>query len=310
MRILLVGAGGVGSALARIAARRPFAELVIADYDLARAQQAAAARDGYEAVQLDARDERAVAGLLAQRGCDVLMNATDPRFVMPLFRAALSAGVHYLDMAMSLSRPDPDDPYRKTGVKLGDEQFALARQWEESGKLALVGIGVEPGLSDVFARYAADELLGEIGELGVRDGANLTVAGHDFAPAFSIWTTIEECLNPPVIWERGRGWFTTEPFSEPEVFAFPAGTGPDGAPREVYLYHVVDNTWSMAEYGSQAVVWQTAVNPVVALELIEVGAGSGSGVLGPEALPPRPFLDLLIVYGSSWAREERSPAGR
>ena len=105
MRILLVGAGGVGSALARIAARRPFAELVIADYDLARAQRAAAARDGYEAVQLDARDERAAAELLRQRRCDVLMNAADPRFVMPLFRAALGAGVHYLDMAMSLSHP-------------------------------------------------------------------------------------------------------------------------------------------------------------------------------------------------------------
>jgi saccharopine dehydrogenase (NAD+, L-lysine forming) len=401
MRILLVGAGGVGSALARIAARRPFAELVIADYDLARAQRAAAARDGYEAVQLDARDEGAVAELLTRHRCDVLMNATDPRFVMPLFRAALRAGVHYLDMAMSLSHPDPQDPYRRTGVKLGDDQFAMARQWEESGKLALVGIGVEPGLSDVFARYAADEMFGEISEFGVRDGANLTVAGYDFAPTFSIWTTIEECLNPPVIWERGRGWFTTEPFSEPEVFTFPAGIGPvecvnveheevllmprwiqaqrvtfkyglgaefigilrtlrqlgldrtdpvqvgavsvsprdvlaaclpdpatlgdkmsgltcagtwvtgtgqDGAPREVYLYHVVDNGWSMAEYGSQAVVWQTAVNPVVALELIEEGVWSGSGVLGPEALAPRPFLDLLTEYGSPWACEERSPA--
>jgi saccharopine dehydrogenase (NAD+, L-lysine forming) len=404
MRILLVGAGGVGTALARIAARRPFAELVIADYDLGRAQRAAAARDGYEAVQLDARDEQATVELLTQRRCDVLMNATDPRFVMPLFRAALGAGTHYLDMAMSLSHPDAEAPYRRTGVKLGDDQFAMAAQWEQSGKLALVGIGVEPGLSDVFARYAADELFSEITELGVRDGANLEVAGYDFAPTFSIWTTIEECLNPPVIWERGRGWFTTEPFSEPEVFTFPAGIGPvecvnveheevllmprwidaqrvtfkyglgsefigvlrtlhklgldatdpvrvgavsvsprdvvaaclpdpatlgdkmsgltcagtwvtgtakgaGGAPREVYLYHVVDNAWSMAEYGSQAVVWQTAVNPVVALELMQEGAWSGSGVLGPEALPARPFLDLLTGYGSPWACEERTPVG-
>jgi saccharopine dehydrogenase (NAD+, L-lysine forming) len=52
MRVLLVGAGGVGAAFARIGARRPFAGLVIADYDLGRAQRAAAARDGYEAVQL------------------------------------------------------------------------------------------------------------------------------------------------------------------------------------------------------------------------------------------------------------------
>ena len=192
MRILLVGAGGVGTAFARIAARRPFAELVIADYDLGRAQRAAAARDGYQAVQLDARDEQAAAGLLRQHRCDVLMNATDPRFVMPLFRAALQAGTDYLDMAMSLSYPHPEEPYRRTGLKLGDEQFALAPEWERSGRLALVGMGVEPGLSDVFARYAADELFGEIDELGVRDGANLEVAGYEFAPTFSIWTTIEE----------------------------------------------------------------------------------------------------------------------
>jgi saccharopine dehydrogenase (NAD+, L-lysine-forming) len=400
MRILLVGAGGVGTAFARIAARRPFAELVVADYDLARAQHAAAAKDGYQAVRLDARDEAATAALLAEYRCDVLMNATDPRFVLPLFGAARQAGAHYLDMAMSLSHPHPEAPYEQTGIKLGDEQFEAAQQWEQAGKLALVGIGVEPGLSDVFARHAADELFREIDQLGVRDGANLQVAGYDFAPTFSIWTTIEECLNPPVIWEAGRGWFTTPPFSEPEVFTFPAGIGPvecvnveheevllmprwvpakrvtfkyglgeefigvlrtlhklgldrtdqvtvgaarvsprdvvaaclpdpatlgdkmtgvtcagtwvtgtgkDGAPREVYLHHVVDNAWSMAEYGSQAVVWQTAVNPVVALELIDSGAWSGAGVLGPEALPARPFLDLLTDYGSPWACEERTP---
>jgi saccharopine dehydrogenase (NAD+, L-lysine forming) len=403
MRILVVGAGGVGSALARIAARRRFADLIIADYDLGRAQRAAAASGSYSAVRLDARDEQAVAALAAGHSCDVLMNATDPRFVMPLFRAALRAGLHYVDMAMSLSRPDPAEPYRRTGVKLGDEQFAAAGEWEDSGKLALVGMGVEPGLSDVFARHAADTLFSEIDEVGVRDGANLVVDGYDFAPTFSIWTTIEECLNPPVIWERDRGWYTTEPFSEPEVFTFPAGIGPvecvnveheevllvprwvnagrvtfkyglgsefigvlqtlhqlgldsttpvqagdvrvaprdvvaaclpdpatlgeamhgltcagtwvrgtgtDGAPREVYLHHVVDNAWSMAEYGSQAVVWQTAVNPVVALELIDSGAWSGRGVLGPEALPAGPFLDLLTDYGSPWACEERTPAAR
>src|SRR5450755_2672216 len=129
-------------------------------------------------------------------------------------------------MAMSLSKPHPTEPYARTGVKLGDEQFALAGEWEGSGRLALVGIGIEPGMADVFARYAADELFSEITEMGVRDGANLQVAGYEFAPTFSIWTTIEECLNPPVIWEKDRGWFTTPPFSEPEVFTFPAGIGP------------------------------------------------------------------------------------
>ncbi|MYU11805.1 ATP-binding protein [Streptomyces sp. SID8361] len=406
MRVLLVGAGGVGTAATRIAARREFlTHMVVADYDLSRAEAAVAALkehgDRFSALRLDATDENAVRAALTEHRCDVLFNATDPRFVMPLFNAALAAGAHYLDMAMSLSVPHPSRPFEECGVKLGDRQFELADRWVESERLALVGMGVESGLSDVFARYAADELFDEIEEIGVRDGANLTVEGYDFAPSFSIWTTIEECLNPPVVYEKERGWFTTTPFSEPEVFDFPEGIGPvecvnveheevlliprwvdarrvtfkyglgddfiarlktlhelgldsttkvtvpgehgpvkvsprdvvaaclpdpatlgdrmtgktcagtwvkgtkDGKPREVYLYHVVDNQWTMREYGSQAVVWQTAMNPVIALELLAAGAWSGKGVLGPEALPPRPFLDLLTEYGAPWDLREQ-----
>ena len=401
MRVLMVGAGGVGSAAAKIAARRPFIEQwVVTDYDEARA---AAVVDGlgddrFVGTRVDASDAEDVARLARAPGATHVFNAVDPRFVPAVFNGALAAGADYLDMAMSLSSPHPERPYEETGVKLGDDQFAAASEWERQGRLALVGIGVEPGLSDVFARYAADELFSEIDELGVRDGANLEVDGYTFAPSFSIWTTIEECLNPPVVWEKGRGWFTTAPFSEPETFVFPegigavecvnveheevllmprwvdakrvtfkyglgdefinvlevlhkvgldrtqkvsvggtevsprdvvaaclpdpaglgdrmhgktcagtwvTGTGKDGNRREVYLYHVVDNAWSMAEYGSQAVVWQTAINPVVALELLAEGAWSGVGVLGPEALPPRPFLDRLVEYGSPWGMEDR-----
>src|SRR5436190_12227506 len=227
MRVLVVGAGGVGGAFARIAARHRFLDqVVLADFDESRARAAAAAAgDKFVGVAVDANDESSVRELLRSAGCDALLNATDPRFVMPLFRAALDAETHYLDMAMSLAQRHPDRPYAETGVMLGDEQFALAGDWEKRGKLALVGMGVEPGLSDVFARYAADELFSSIDEVGVRDGADLTVDGYDFAPTFSIWTTIEECLNPPLVYEKDRGWFTTEPFSEPEVFRFPEGIG-------------------------------------------------------------------------------------
>jgi saccharopine dehydrogenase-like NADP-dependent oxidoreductase len=391
----------VGGSIALIAARRDFFELmVVADYDADRAAEVAASTgDGrFVPARVDASDSAAVSALLTEHRCDVLMNATDPRFVMPLFRAALAGGANYLDMAMSLSKPHPTDPYAQTGVKLGDEQFDLADDWVGAGQLALVGMGIEPGMADVFARYAADELFSEIEELGVRDGANLVVAGYDFAPSFSIWTTIEECLNPPVIYEKERGWFTTAPFSEPEVFEFPDGIGPvecvnveheevllmprwidagrvtfkyglgeefitvlrvlhklgldrtepvtvggnavsprdvvaaclpdpatlgdrmrgktcaglwvrgtgkDGRPRSSYLYHVTDNEWSMREYGAQAVVWQTAVNPVVAMELIDSGVWSGSGVLGPEAFDATPFLELLSTeYASPWGIKE------
>jgi saccharopine dehydrogenase (NAD+, L-lysine-forming) len=398
MRILLIGAGGVGSAAVAIASRRRFFDaMVVADYDLARAQRAIASKDHrFTATRIDASNPAEVAELCRAERITHVFNAVDPRFVMPIFTGAFEAGADYLDMAMSLSRPHPSRPFEETGVKLGDEQFALSENWADRGRLALVGIGVEPGLSDVFARYAADELFDTIDEIGVRDGANLVVDGYDFAPSFSIWTTIEECLNPPVIYEAGRGWYTTEPFSEPEVFDFPHGIGPvecvnveheevlliprwvkagrvtfkyglgeefigvlrtlhklgldsvapvrvggvevsprdvvaaclpdpaglgdrmhgktcagtwvrgsfHGSPREVYLYHVVDNDWSMSRDGSQAVVWQTAVNPVVALELLANGGWSGVGVLGPEALTPSPFLELLNEHGAPWEIRE------
>ncbi len=417
MRILMVGAGGVGDAAARIAVERDFFEtLIVADYDLGRAQatvDAASARRPGEsrlaAAYVDASDADAVASLARKYGITHVFNAVDPRFVMSIFTGARAAGAHYLDMAMSLSRPHESRPHELTGVKLGDEQFAQAADWERDGLLALVGIGIEPGLSDVFARYAADHLFASIDELGTRDGANLVIRDETgkevFAPGFSMWTIIEECLNPPVVWERDKGWFTLPAFSEPEVFDFPEGIGPvecvhveheevllmprwvdarrvtfkyglgeqmigilrtlhelgldrtdkvevkgvhvsprdvvaavlpdpttigprmtgktcaglwvtgtgaDGAPREVYLYHVVDNELSMGEYGAQCVVWQTAINPIVALELLATGVWAGAGVLGPEAFDAVPFLDLLAApkpagYGSAWGMQERTP---
>ncbi len=401
MRIGVIGAGGVGSAIASIAARRGFfEELLIADIDAGRAERAAArAHDPRVlATRVDATDVIDLVELIRQNRLDIVVNACDPRFNPPIFEGAFAAGVDYIDMAMHLSRPHPQRPHEEVGVMLGEAQFAASAEWAARGRLALVAMGVEPGLSDVFARYASDHLFGTIDTIGVRDGSNLVIAGESFAPTFSIWTTIEECLNPPIIWERDRGWFTTAPFSEPEVFDFPAGIGPlscvnveheevvlmprwldvgrvtfkyglgdefidilrtlhklgldstrpvrvhghevsprdvvaaclpnpaelggnmrgltcagtfvegigkDGTARSTYLYHVVDNGWTMAEFGHQAVVWQTAVNPVIALELIASGQWQGSGVLGPEAFDADAFLDLLGEHGAGWAMEDR-----
>jgi saccharopine dehydrogenase (NAD+, L-lysine-forming) len=253
-------------------------------------------------------------------------------------------------------------------------------------------------MSDVFAKYAEKHLFDSIDEIGVRDGANLQVRGYEFAPTFSIWTTIEECLNPPVIWEAGKGWFTTAPFSEPETFEFPEGIGkvecvnveheevlliprwvkcrrvtfkyglgdefirvlktlhmlgldgkepvrvrgvkvaprdvvaaclPDpahlgdrmhgktcagiwvkgtsaGRPRQTYMYQVADNEACMAKIGAQAVVAQTAVNPVIAMELLATAKWQGAGVLGPEALDPDPYVEKLGEFGFPYCLKEMS----
>ncbi len=401
MRVLVVGSGGVGAAFASIAARRDvFEQIVVDDIYVARAARAAATARSARVVstKVDASDRADIVELARSCRADVIVNACDPRLNPPIFDAAFEAGCHYLDMAMHLSSPHPTDPYNQPGVMLGDAQFAVADQWVERGQLALVGMGVEPGFSDVAARFASDHLFSRIDEIGVRDGSDLVIDGFAFAPTFSIWTTIEECLNPPVVYERDRGWFTTEPFSEPETFVFPEGIGPlgcvnveheevilmprwldvdrvtfkyglgdefldvlttlrklgldstkpvnvrgvdvsprdlvaaalpnpaelgdrmrgrtcagslvrgldkDGAARETYVYQIVDNEWTMREYGHQAVVWQTAVHPVVAVELLAHGTWSGSGVLGPEAFDAVPFLDLLGDHGAPHVVEDR-----
>jgi saccharopine dehydrogenase (NAD+, L-lysine forming) len=401
MRVLIVGSGGVGSALATICARRDaFERIIIADVDASRSARAAATAhdDRVSSTRVDASQRLDVVELAATSGADVIVNACDPRFNPPIFEAAFEAGCHYVDMAMHLSSPHPTDPYNKIGVILGAAQFAASEAWADRGLLALVGMGVEPGFSDVAARYAADHLFSSIDEIGVRDGSDLVIQGFAFAPTFSIWTTIEECLNPPIVYERDRGWFTTAPFSEPELFEFPEGIGElkcvnveheevllmprwidvgrvtfkyglseefldvlttlhklgldsttavtvrgvdviprdlvaallpnpaelghrmigrtcagtlvtgigvDHKPRSTYIYQVVDNEWTMAEFGHQAVVWQTAVHPAVALEMMASGEWKGEGVKGPEAFSADPFLPLLAEHGAPWLIQER-----
>jgi len=229
MKVLLVGVGGVGEAIARIAEPRAWVkQVVLADYNLERAEEVQGKlgdTERYPVEFVDASKQELIEKLAKKYKVDLVMNACDPSFNIPIFEAAYQVGCNYMDMAMTLSAPHPERPFEKCGVKLGDYQFERAKQWEAKGILCLVGLGVEPGMADVFARYAQDHLFDEIEEIGIRDGANIEVKGYEFAPNFSIWTTIEECLNPPVIWEKDKGWFTTHPFSEPEVFDFPEGIG-------------------------------------------------------------------------------------
>ncbi len=150
MKILVVGCGGVGAAFAPIASRRDFYEhIVFADHHEDRARSVVERYDKgtgrFSAATLDASDPAAVTELCRAEGITHVLNAVDPRLVMPIFTGAFDAGATYLDMALSLSEPHPEEPYGEPGVKLGDAQFARADAWEERGLLALVGMGVEPG---------------------------------------------------------------------------------------------------------------------------------------------------------------------
>ena len=391
--IVVVGAGGVGASMAEILSTRGFfSKCYIADIKVSRASAAVErfTDPRFVAVQVDATDPVALLRLIRETGANYLVNACDPRVNEYLFNAAFEGGCHYMDMAMNLSEPHPDDPYNMVGKHLGYDQLARHEEWRSKGLLALVGMGVEPGLSNIFAKYAEQALFDSITEIGVRDGSDLRIEGYPFAPTFSIWTTIEECLNPPMVWEKSRGLYTTKCFSSPEIFHFPAGIGPqecvnveheevlmiprvvdcdkvtfkyslgrefidwlqtfadlgldskvpvsvgsvsvaprdvlaavlpnpsklgnlmhgrtcagtwvkgttDGAKRQVYLYHIADNATTMREWHSQAVLWQTALCPVVALEMLVTGKWSDVGVRCPEHFDAIHYLNTLGEYGT------------
>jgi len=381
MKVLLIGVGAVGEAIAITAAKRPWLEkLVLADYNLDRAQLVAnklGGPDKFPAEKVDARDTAQIIALARKHGADLIMNAVSNIYNRFIFDAAYEAVCTYLDMAM-----------QDTGANMGSYQFSHSSQWQEKGCLAILCTGMDPGVSDIFASYAAKHLFDEIDEIGIRDGAALEIEGYEFAPAFSLIDTIEECTDLPIVWERGRGWFEAEPFSEPEFFNFPEGIGriecvnieheevvliprwikcnrvtfkyglgekfiniikvikmlglhspdpvnvkglqvaprdvlvaclpnpaylgdrmtgktcvgtwvkgtKDGKARQIYLYQATDNAESMAKTGCQAVALQTAIGPVIIMELLAKGIWKGRGVLSPEAFDPDPFLALMAEF--------------
>jgi saccharopine dehydrogenase-like NADP-dependent oxidoreductase len=170
MKILVVGAGGVGASMASIAETRSFFDsFVLADISRERAEQAIAELDDpgkFSAEVVDAGNVKQLVALIEKTKVDVVVNACDPRFNESIFEACYQAKCGYMDMAMNLSTPHPTDPYNQVGTPLGEDQLNAHDTWKERGILALVGMGVEPGLSDVFARYAADHIFDEVHEIG------------------------------------------------------------------------------------------------------------------------------------------------
>jgi saccharopine dehydrogenase (NAD+, L-lysine-forming) len=408
MKVLIVGSGGVGESTAAIAKRRDprgelFETMVMADYDLAKAQ-AASARLGDEkrfpAEQVDAGDVDAVVALCEKYGADMLCSFLPVEFNMFTLAAALKARVHHMDASTSLSIPHPTDPFNQSNKVLGEDEIGLHDEFVKTGKLGLMGFGVEPGMADWYCRYAADHYFDEIDEIGIRDGANLEIPGFKgISFGFSIWMTIEECTNPAVVWERERGFYTVPPLSDPEPFYLPEGIGwvdcahveheevvhigwfeallkgvkkatfkyalgdefiaamevfksvnlhslqpltvkgvqvrprdvveaaapdpneigkryvgqtcggtwvkgrKDGVERQVYLYQVADNQESVALYGTQGVVAQTAFPGVIALELLATGKLQGhrdnpeAGVFPAQAFTCDDFVQLQKEYG-------------
>ena len=216
MKVLVLGAGAVGTVSAlKFVQDAMLEQLVIADAVSARASLLADRlcdpRVSYR--RLDAGDRTAVANAIRDTGTTILLNAALPATNLDVMRACLDAGCHYIDMA---SAGTDDD-----GIPKMDDQFALDAEFKAAGRIALLGMGADPGTSNVYAAYAAKHLLDEITELHVRDGDNSVCQGHDgFVAAFSPWVFIDECLCNAVSYRDGR-YHLEPPLTGFEPFDFP-----------------------------------------------------------------------------------------
>jgi saccharopine dehydrogenase-like NADP-dependent oxidoreductase len=212
----MVGAGAVGTVSALKFVQDAMLErLVIADAVSARATLLADRLSDPRVCcrRLDAADRAAVANAIRETGATVLLNAALPATNLAVMRACLDAGCDYIDLA---SGGTDDD-----GVPTLDDQFALDAEFRAVGRMALLGMGADPGTTNVYAAYAARHLLDVVTELHVRDGDNSVCLGHSgFVAAFSPWVFVDECLCLAVSYREGR-YHLEPPLSGFEPFDFP-----------------------------------------------------------------------------------------
>ncbi len=151
-KILIVGAGAQANVITGVLSRsQDVSEIVLTDIDVSRAQGIAQA-NGSSKIRteaIDASDVQQMVSRMKNGKFDLVVNATIPRFVRQVMEASFEAGINYLDMASNEIYPKPDVPI---------EQLEYADKWEKAGLLCLTGAGGDPGLSNIMAKEAVDDI--------------------------------------------------------------------------------------------------------------------------------------------------------
>jgi saccharopine dehydrogenase-like NADP-dependent oxidoreductase len=216
VKVLVLGAGAVGTVSAlKFAKEAVLEKLVIADTVSARASLLADRLNDprVTAVGLNAADRTTVADTIRAHDITLVLNAALPATNMDVMHACLTAGCDYIDLASAGTDAD--------GIPKMDDQFALDAQFKAAGRLAILGMGADPGTTNVYAAYAAKHLLDVVTELRVRDGDNAVCQGNSgLIAAFSPWVMLDECLCKAVTYRGGR-YHLEEPLTGAEPFEFP-----------------------------------------------------------------------------------------
>ena len=223
MKTMVLGVGAVGSVTAEVLANsEEYEQVILADVNLERAKRAEKkiSNDKVTVKRVDASDVDSMAK--AFDGIDLVLNGVIPRFNLSIMDACIMAGASYADMAWDIA-PDTTKPGQVVKETPAWNQLRRDAEWKKANLTAMIGLGCDPGLSNIFARMAADKL-DRVKQILVRDGDNGMVEGHKFAPLWSPETLIEEVLMPATYYENGQ-YKKLPPFSGKELFEFPSPVG-------------------------------------------------------------------------------------
>ena len=231
MRMLVIGSGGVGESIVQAITKRKNAEewlelVVLGNRTKKRGdrviEKLSALQDRFVSECVDASSVKSIADLAKRYNIDLIMDAASPKVTNNIFDAAYEAGCNYINMG-TWSRPDTkNEGYLEF---MTEYNFNRHEQWKEKGLTAILGLGIDPGVVDVFAKFGAKHLFDTIEEIHVKDGNNLQVEGMDISFGFNVWTVLDEVMNPNVEWDSEKGYVIEQPFAGEEIFDFPESIG-------------------------------------------------------------------------------------
>lgn len=287
MRIVVLGGAG---AMGRIAVRTlteyaDIEQIIVADYNEARAHEVAAALNSPKLVvkQIDVTNEERLCELI--RGSNAVLNAVEYVFNEPVLRSCIREKVHYADLGglFHMTR----------------KLMAKSDEVEAAGITALLGMGGTPGVTNLLARLAVDELE-SVESIKVQLGCgDATPSQAPLVAPYSIRTILDEFTKAPQVFQDGA-WLEQQPLSGQEALHFP---DPVGQATAVYSLHSECATFpiSFKERGIRHVSFKIAFPGDFMAKLkflVELGFGSAEPlqVQGVQVIPREVLVRLLEQF--------------
>ena len=224
MRMMLVGSGAVGECIVEMLAKRDpkkewFEYCLLCDIDLNHAKEIYEDLndDRFEYAYVDATNKEMMVNLIQEHNITFVMDASSPFCANYIFDAAYMAKVDYANMGTwSVPMKNPnyglgiENSYTEPMTKYN---FDRSEAWEKQGNQAIICLGIDPGVVNVFAKYLCEYEFDEVKELHVRDGGNLEIENanpDDIVFGFNVWTVLDEVMNPNVEYDKSKGGFIVE----------------------------------------------------------------------------------------------------